>query len=460
MTTFTTQNIDNTNVEISIIGARSRGTSNDDIATLVFRNRDLDTRSNYRLATISARDFIGTSDSNGYGSILFSVNDNGTLSNKLKDCMVITHEGHIGINSLSPSCPLYVNGLIKTPSNIESKNITEISNTIQDNSNYLFPSVIFSSNSCVYSSNAATFSSNTFFISSTASVFSSNTSVFSSNTLVTNSNDLYPIVQWSSNALIYSSNASTYSSNALALSSNIFAVEYSSNTSTYTSNLLIENSNYLYPTVQWSSNTATYASNTVITNSNYLYPTVHWSSNTATYASNTVITNSNYLYPTVQWSSNTATYASNILITNSNYLYPTVQWSSNTATYASNTLAFYSSNQTGMFMTNTSNYTSVINLTTSNLPLGKYQLNAIYNYTPRTSEYGSINVKVSESNIGLIIEKKLNTQYQYNSTCTDFILTEFMNTIVSNKIFTLEAMTLGSNDYLSLSNTYVSVRKI
>ncbi|NBX51869.1 hypothetical protein EBT25_18495 [bacterium] len=181
---FRTVNQDNSTSEVTIAGARSHASNNQDIATLVFKNYDADTSNSYRLATISARDAFGTTDSNGFGNLVFSTNQTGTLSNTLHDRLVITHQGYVGINTLTPQYHLDVNGNINIACNLTAPIITTLSNYTYS----LGSAPTYASNAAGYASNTVTilqeqanYSSNSITNLQTLSTFNSNTAVYASN---------------------------------------------------------------------------------------------------------------------------------------------------------------------------------------------------------------------------------------------------------------------------------------
>lgn len=107
MSTIRTLLKDNFDTELQIQGARAQN-SNDDISSVVFTNYDNDTSNIYRLAEIVARDNYGSTTLNGYGNMVFKVNQTGGCN--LSDAMVIKHNGFVGVNTLEPVSQLSVNG--------------------------------------------------------------------------------------------------------------------------------------------------------------------------------------------------------------------------------------------------------------------------------------------------------------------------------------------------------------
>jgi len=166
---FRTIATDNTDNEVVIQGARSKN-SNADVASLVFRNYDDDTKMTYRMAEIAVRDAYANAQSNGFGNLIFYTNGDGTTSNAISERMIIDYQGNVGIATLVPNYKLHVNGDIKLDgtlilgnggisgleggSNIVSGDVTWTSNLSVGTSNALYPGVAWTSNLSVGTSNA------------------------------------------------------------------------------------------------------------------------------------------------------------------------------------------------------------------------------------------------------------------------------------------------------------------
>lgn len=109
---FKTLKKDDTEVEISIIGARAQN-SNFAAASINFGNYDHDTQLTYRLGEISLVDHFGDSEHNGYGDMVFKTNTTGAITTELPSHMIINYQGNVGIGTSMPSERLHVNGNIK-----------------------------------------------------------------------------------------------------------------------------------------------------------------------------------------------------------------------------------------------------------------------------------------------------------------------------------------------------------
>lgn len=109
MATFKTTSKDNTEVEVIIAGARATA-SNLDISSTVYANYDNDTSNTYRLAEITVRDHFGSTNSNGFGDLIFRTNGSGLLGTSIENRMVILYNGNVGINKMEPSYTLDVDG--------------------------------------------------------------------------------------------------------------------------------------------------------------------------------------------------------------------------------------------------------------------------------------------------------------------------------------------------------------
>ena len=89
---FRTLNKDNTKVQVTIEGARAQN-SNEDIASIIFRNLDNDTRERYQMAEIAVRDAYGNDSMNGYGNLMFRTRGSN-------ERMIITHDGKVGVGKM------------------------------------------------------------------------------------------------------------------------------------------------------------------------------------------------------------------------------------------------------------------------------------------------------------------------------------------------------------------------
>lgn len=98
---FKVTNKDNKGNAIFIRGAYSRN-STSDIAAITFQNYDEDTQSVYNIASISARDAVGSADENGKGELLFLTNTTGCNSTGLTEKARITTQGNFCLGSNVP----------------------------------------------------------------------------------------------------------------------------------------------------------------------------------------------------------------------------------------------------------------------------------------------------------------------------------------------------------------------
>lgn len=127
-----TVNKDNTEVEYQIFGARSKN-AYADVASLVLGNYDDDTRSNYRLVELVARDNFGTSESNGYGNFFIRTNGTGSSNpNDLINRVSVLHNGNVGINTVNPRFTLDVAGTIACSNIIIENRQFEIQAPVQN----------------------------------------------------------------------------------------------------------------------------------------------------------------------------------------------------------------------------------------------------------------------------------------------------------------------------------------
>lgn len=116
---FTTLSKDKAVTTVVIQGAQAQYNVGE-IAQIVFRNFDNDTAIVYPMAQIGMMDSFGTSNMNGFGSLVFRTNQLGTASNNaLIPAMIIDHQGFVGIGrDIKPTRPLHVNGRALFNSNV------------------------------------------------------------------------------------------------------------------------------------------------------------------------------------------------------------------------------------------------------------------------------------------------------------------------------------------------------
>ncbi len=176
------------------------------------------------------------------------------------------------------------------------------------------------------------------------------------------------------------------------------------------------------------------------------------------YINGNVIATQEITVPWIQNDSNIYFLSSNIGIHTSNPQFPLHVDGELYASVYKNLPLYISSNQQGVFSTNSQSYLNIIHVESSNTTSGTYKIQCVYDYIPKTRDSNYINIRVYDTSNDFTFEKEIYTKDKFNIQSSDMIIQEVA---LSNPCYVcLSVKTSSSNDFVNIANSHISIQKV